>query len=334
MQILTIALGLILLYLILSLITTAIQESLSSWLALRGKYMWSAVHRMLSSSSDYSPDAVDNQLVKDFEAHAHYKNLCYGAGKEGRHPSYLKAETFASILMSILDGNDIKKLKSGVAGMKDGGPKRFLEHLISESNDDLTAFRTRIETWYDEVMARVGGAYKRMTHSICMLIGFVICLALNADTLSVYQKMVLSSQQPTQTAGIVDLAQTILGASGENNLGGNVLALESSLDSVAALPATDSSATAAVDRELMLLRQASALITEVSAGNSPLGIGWTKKDWESFKAGGLPVWISKLFGLLITTMAISLGAPFWFDLLKKIMNVRNAGPKVKAVVDN
>jgi hypothetical protein len=35
----------------------------------------------------------------------------------------------------------------------------------------------------------------------------------------------------------------------------------------------------------------------------------------------------KVLGLLLTAIAISLGAPFWFDLLKSFINVRNTGPK-------
>ena len=39
------------------------------------------------------------------------------------------------------------------------------------------------------------------------------------------------------------------------------------------------------------------------------------------------MWIVALntFGLLITAVALTLGAPFWFDLLKKVANVRSAG---------
>jgi hypothetical protein len=40
-------------------------------------------------------------------------------------------------------------------------------------------------------------------------------------------------------------------------------------------------------------------------------------------------WLFSLTGWLVTGFAISLGAPFWFDLLQKLMNinVRGAGPK-------
>jgi len=38
-------------------------------------------------------------------------------------------------------------------------------------------------------------------------------------------------------------------------------------------------------------------------------------------------------GILLTTFAISLGAPFWFDLLLKFVNVRKAGTKPSGSVD-
>ncbi|MEM1221017.1 MAG: hypothetical protein AAGH79_18995, partial [Bacteroidota bacterium] len=36
-------------------------------------------------------------------------------------------------------------------------------------------------------------------------------------------------------------------------------------------------------------------------------------------------WVKKVFGWLITSLAISLGAPFWFDLLRKLVNIRGTG---------
>jgi hypothetical protein len=41
----------------------------------------------------------------------------------------------------------------------------------------------------------------------------------------------------------------------------------------------------------------------------------------------LETWWQQALGLLATVLAISLGAPFWFDTLKLLMNVRNAGVK-------
>jgi hypothetical protein len=37
----------------------------------------------------------------------------------------------------------------------------------------------------------------------------------------------------------------------------------------------------------------------------------------------------KILGLLVTAAAVTLGAPFWFDLLNKITNFRLSGPPPK-----
>ncbi len=62
-------------------------------------------------------------------------------------------------------------------------------------------------------------------------------------------------------------------------------------------------------------------ILQLSATGVPLG-------WAGDQVTGPPlVWvINKLFGLLITAAAISLGAPFWFDILSKVVNIRAGGP--------
>jgi isoquinoline 1-oxidoreductase subunit alpha len=62
-------------------------------------------------------------------------------------------------------------------------------------------------------------------------------------------------------------------------------------------------------------------------------LGWKDKPWKEVRK---PFWwdgfrdtISKLIGLLLTVLAVSLGAPFWFDLLNKIVNIvwdRHAPP--------
>ena len=35
----------------------------------------------------------------------------------------------------------------------------------------------------------------------------------------------------------------------------------------------------------------------------------------------------KLIGWIITILAISLGAPFWFDILNKVASIRSSGTK-------
>lgn len=51
--------------------------------------------------------------------------------------------------------------------------------------------------------------------------------------------------------------------------------------------------------------------------------------WNSFPTGALD-WLKTVLGWLITTAAVSLGAPFWFDLLGKVANLRGSGGQSQA----
>lgn len=51
-------------------------------------------------------------------------------------------------------------------------------------------------------------------------------------------------------------------------------------------------------------------------------LGWTGEDTSDWNK-----WLQRLIGWILTIVAVSLGAPFWFDMLNKMMNIRNAGKK-------
>ena len=47
--------------------------------------------------------------------------------------------------------------------------------------------------------------------------------------------------------------------------------------------------------------------------------------WEGVSDWGVEGWIAHLFGWLFTAVAVSLGAPFWFDLLSRVAKLRGTG---------
>jgi len=61
--------------------------------------------------------------------------------------------------------------------------------------------------------------------------------------------------------------------------------------------------------------------------NLGLPIGWNTTEAQKLLSQGVltnkRAWTRKLIGLLITALAVSLGAPFWFDMLNKFMVVRS-----------
>jgi hypothetical protein len=62
---------------------------------------------------------------------------------------------------------------------------------------------------------------------------------------------------------------------------------------------------------------------DVSVRNlSGLPIGWTKERWSRLTLLALPGW-------LVTIVALGLGAPFWFDLVNRLVNLRQTGARPK-----
>jgi hypothetical protein len=55
----------------------------------------------------------------------------------------------------------------------------------------------------------------------------------------------------------------------------------------------------------------------------------TLDSWECAKKNLTSLTRMQVFGRIFTATALTLGAPFWFDLLQKVVNVRGAGGRPK-----
>jgi hypothetical protein len=85
-------------------------------------------------------------------------------------------------------------------------------------------------------------------------------------------------------------------------------------DSVKAPPANDG--TTSVGRIVTFQNELADL-------KAPVG-------WQNKMPSEAVGWLAKALGWVITGLAVSLGAPFWFDVLNKVTNVRSSGSTRKA----
>jgi hypothetical protein len=84
--------------------------------------------------------------------------------------------------------------------------------------------------------------------------------------------------------------------------------------------------THGTERALMVERakipQGAGSVAVQDADSLKLVLGWPAEKSENEN-----LWPSRILGWILSIVAISLGAPFWFDALSKLMNLRNAGEK-------
>lgn len=294
MAILTVVTGIVFVLLLLSLLATTIMELLASFFHLRGRNLTKALHNMLASSDK------GEVMLKEFKNNSLYKHLSqqYSNNTQGP-PSYMDSATFQSILFDIiLKEEGVEKLKEKIDNLPDEDLKKVLHQLLRDADHNLDRFKGNIEKWYNDVMDRASGWYKRYTQKILIWVGILIALVFNADTFAIYSQL---ESDPQALQQIVALAENFA----QNE------------ESALVRPADP-----AFEESLENLR--SIVDNEINSIKSPLGLGWAETDFSNY---GIYDWLAKMLGYIVTALAISMGAPFWFDLLRKIVNVRSSGTK-------
>jgi hypothetical protein len=210
--------------------------------------------------------------------------------------------------------------------------------VLDAVDDKSVTARKAIETWFDEAMDRVSGQYKRRIQIVTIALGFLITVLANADSFALTDHLV---RNPATLSAIVALAQHTaenpdLAAAVAGQPGGSAANAPTgegggaSQEEVQATPAVNSGNvdggagnSEADSQEVPALTEAERLqIAKVveQTRTLQLPLGWTETPED---ATG---WGAKVLGLVITAAAVSLGAPFWFDMLNKVVRIRTTGP--------
>ncbi len=352
MQILTIVIGIIFVLLLLSLLATTLMELLSSLFSLRGRNLIKALRNMLASSDK------NEILVTEFQQNSLYRHLTQRYGRESKGfsaPSYMNAETFQSILLDVvLKGDSLENLPQKIAALPDEDLRNVLSQLYRESGGQHDLFRLEVQNWYNNVMDRAAGWYKRYTQKILLLMGLGIAVLFNADVVALYdrlsndpetlQQLVNSAEQYVNTRDQMGARTQVQTTPPAAPAGGQVAPVDTATmttpppatsaptpgggyQPAAPVPATYSyggGVVAEQDFRSSLEDLKGLLNNEIAEIKRPLGLGWEGVDLRELGAYDL---FSKFLGFILTALAISMGAPFWFDLLKKLVNVRSTGSR-------
>ena len=343
--ILDVAIGMAFIYLLLSLIASAVQELLSSLVETRSANLYNGVRSLLSG---------DTRLVKLLYSHGLiaglYKNPNQDFAGLGRSwcshirtalqpiigirrlapppadeptsdplllPAYIPARTFALALMDLLNGS--RASGSGMmrsigenlrSGTEDGRAHVAIEALALRAGDDTEAFQGYLEDWYNDAMDRVSGWYKKHVQNILLVVAVVLSVTFNVDSIRLGRTLWI---EPT-------LRQTLATTA-------NVYVQHPPASAIpTGDPGKDLNAT--VDA-----------FNQVS-GNLNLPVGWHHTLPQYWDTAVHPTWdllrslLQALVGWIITAAALSFGAPFWFDTLNRFMIVRGTvKPREKSSVD-
>ena len=350
--VLEVAIGLVLIFSLYSLLASTLSEIFTSFLNLRASTLREALRRMLADDDSTLKDnegllgsLVDHPNIKYLGRQSVFKKY---KGK----PAYIGSKLFANTLVDVLidkgrgqelhespGGKDatrknlvvaepgvMQQLKSlfdqqkeiqenrareksppgkglrDMSALETNTPKadsviiekdtlQQLNLLFTDAQDDLARFKTNIEEWFNQTMKSASGWYKQKVQVILIVIGFILAVAFNASTFQIVHSLSTDKQAREQMVNLAVAAQEKYG--------------------------TDTSQVKDL-KELLAVKD--SLVVDIQKSGSILGMGWnhvgTPCTWGYF--------FSNFWGYIVTALAVSLGAPFWFEVLNKLVNLRSS----------
>lgn len=322
---LDIAIGLILIYTFLSLLTSELTEFITTVLRWRANHLQQGIMTLLGESAALRRDPAQfkNTITGRLYASSLISSMTQPFRRRRRAvgPSYLPAEVFADALLEVLQAlpeveqdqaqlqqgvnqsvNDLTRLIAKVEH-SDQLPARLKKNLtllarrtqaqIQSSQQQMEQFRHEIALWYDHSMDRLSGTYRRNVKVFTVLIGFLLAVLINADSLYMLRR--ISENTATRTV-IIQNAIQIEGC--ENDL----------------------SSSQCMEKMADLL------------DTTTIPIGWHPVNFQQQFPQLNPMYGLKAgLGWLLTGIAISMGSRFWFQILDQLIHVRETGEKPDSV---
>jgi hypothetical protein len=208
----------------------------------------------------------------------------------------------AASIVGLAPPEPVQPLVDEVAGLPVDAPLRLaLTGIVTRAGQDRDRIVTELAEWYDDTMDRLSGSYKRRVQRFLFVYALLLTLVLNLDAIALTNA--LWQNRSLRTAAIQ-------------------AASSSPAPAIAVDTAPAGTQEEAAKRAVDAVRDAAAL--RLPLGWS--GVGADRSDPRRIPGdpGG---WALKIAGWLLTALALSLGAPFWFDLLGRLVNMRSSGPK-------
>ncbi len=346
---LEVAIGLSFIFVVASVVLASIQEAIESVVKQRGWQMFQGITEMLHDAQlAKAPGFAKNgeDLALALYRHPSISGLMKGSvdteGFRKNLPSYLPSRAVALAFMdqamagkfvlhpppgaSFPPANAlpaVQRLRLLVQSIQNTQLRTAMLNAIDTSTGEFDSVRKNLETWFDGAMDRVSGRYKRYSQRILFALGFVFAVALNINTLTI--------------ANALFHAPALRDALGQSQALKTAISTCSST-APATPPAGQPGATAPTPptQAADFSCDTSKLIGVMAAADLPIGWSDTSrsallqpvndvsaKDWGQ-RLGWAIGWFEILGGWLLTAFAVSLGAPFWFGVLNRLMMLRNA----------
>jgi hypothetical protein len=332
--ILDVAIGLILVFLVLSVVASSVSEYIGTVLQRRAWNLERFLENVLLGSGI--------RVVEDF----YNKTLLATQTQNGKRPSYLKAEDFAQALIDSVTAKYLPPSSPAAQPNATADPTmgewsaivNDLWNTTMTSANKITrvSWVEKLVNWWKTVRGRPlppppTGKQPPLAQTLSAMMNQA-----NGDPAKVRKQLQTWYDNSMERVSGWYKSQTQLLLL----VIGLALAIFLNIDTISIAngliqnPAIRSTADQLAQKASVTGPNDQSLATYLSQLNIP--IGWPDPNLLTHPGTvtDFAWWFKKIIGLLITAFATSQGAPFWFDMLNKVTNLRNAGPKPETAVES
>jgi hypothetical protein len=315
-KILEILIALGLFYFLFSTLVSLLFEWYSHKTQKRGRFLYETILKLLN-------DPVNKSYGASLYSHYSIDQL-----KKNRdsYPQYISSDMFADALIDIIGSQSetiefkytfesgtknlleveleetrykdpYERFQKGLKEMKYSPLKSHLRAFF-EKTENYPDLKKVISQWFDDYMERVSGWYKTKTKRSIFIISLLVCLALNVDSITLIKKLNTDDKYRKDLVLIAERKAL------ENKINAQKI---DSLD---------------IAKNIESIK---SIINEIENDSLPIGYNsdfLKSKDENVYQMG---LWW--LFGIIISSFTLSFGAPFWFEVMVKAINIRRAGIK-------
>lgn len=183
---LELAISMAFLFLMLSAASSAIQEIIANMWRWRAKTLEKGIASLLQSKA-FKDELYQLPLLQ---------GLCSpnARGQQTHKPSYIPSSTLALAVLHLAEQKRLNLLGSSAVpvgnppsaptGSAQADKTTLLLQSLLRGAKDVEEQKKRLEDWFDNSMDRISGWYKRRSHAVLWIIGILLCLLVNADSIS------------------------------------------------------------------------------------------------------------------------------------------------------
>jgi hypothetical protein len=287
-----VAIGLALVYMGASLFVTIVNEYVSQLAKLRAKQLTADLKSLIDSDDAVALLVTNPAFAPFFEEGT--------VGGTYVDPTVLARQLVGGLRKGATGVATMGDLVSAIAALPASNLRTQLLAMSQVATNNVDKFVENVSSWVDRSLTMLGEVYKKRMQVISLAISLGIAVLFNIDTIGVASHL----YRDKETRDAVSLLASDF---------------------------VQQTSRATLDRCMQIEAAAMRTAPECAGVSSLLGglqqrnetLGRLPIGWPVQSVDGFPWWLTAPLGWLLTALAISLGATFWFDLLNRLVNIRH-----------